>query len=184
MDAKAIYDLVASRVGDAVSDFTADAAVTKDPCFKVKPERWLEVARLLREEPELAFDFLNCVTAVDFIKENKIQVVYHLYSYPHRHEAVVKVDLDRAKPEVPSVDSVWKAANWQEREQFDLFGVEFLGHPDLRRILMPDDWVGFPCRKDYKEAAEYRGMPTTRPSPMDLLLAFDKANVKPDGTAS
>jgi len=149
MDAKAIYDLVAGRVGDAVSDLTTDAAVTKDAFFKVKPDRWLEVARLLRDTPELAFDFLNCVTAVDYIKENKIQVVYHLYSYPHRHETVVKVDLDRAKPQVPSVESIWKAADWQEREQFDLFGVEFLGHPDLRRILMPDEFTAFPLRKDY-----------------------------------
>jgi NADH-quinone oxidoreductase subunit C len=175
MDAKGIYDRVAALAGDAVSAFTAEG--TKDPYFKVQAARWLDVARAMRDTPDLAFDFLNCVTAVDWNKKNILEVVYHLYSYPKRHEIVVKIELDRAKPQVPSVESIWKTANWQEREQFDLLGVEFLGHPDLKRVLMPDDWVGHPMRKDYKEAAEYRGMPTTRPSPLDLLAAYDKAHV-------
>src|SRR5262249_24373380 len=178
MEAQKIFELMAQKCGDAVFGFTAEG--TKDPYFKVKPERWLEVARLLRDTPELDFDFLNVLTGVDWIKQNVMQVVYHFYSYRHTHQCVVKIDLDRAKPQVASVESIWKAANWNEREQYDLLGIEFLGHPDLRRILMPDDWVGHPVRKDYKEAAEYRGMPTTRPSPMDLLAAYDKANVKPE----
>jgi len=178
MEAQKIFELMAQKCGDAVFGFTAEG--TKDPYFKVKPERWLEVARLLRDTPELDFDFLNVLTGVDWIKQNVMQVVYHFYSYRHKHQCVVKIDLDRAKPQVASVESIWKAANWNEREQYDLLGIEFLGHPDLRRILMPDDWVGHPVRKDYKEAAEYRGMPTTRPSPMYLLAAYDKANVKPE----
>jgi NADH-quinone oxidoreductase subunit C len=88
---------------------------------------------------------------------------------------VIKVDLPRDKPQVPSLASLWKSADWNEREQFDLFGVEFIGHPDLRRIMMPDDWVGYPCRKDYKEADSYRGMPTTRPNTLELLPLYDKA---------
>jgi NADH-quinone oxidoreductase subunit C len=73
------------------------------------------------------------------------------------------------------VAGVWKAADWNEREQFDLFGVEFIGHPDLRRIMLPDDWPGHPMRKDYKEAEAYRGMPTTRPNTLELLPIYDKA---------
>ena len=96
-------------------------------------------------------------------------MVYHLYSYPLRHEAVLKVSVPRDRPRLPSAADLWHNANWLEREQYDLLGVVFDGHPDLRRLLLPDDWVGHPMRKDYQEAAEYRGMPTTRPSPMDLL---------------
>lgn len=179
LDAKAIFDLLAGKHGDAVADLTVDAV--KDPFFKVKPASWLDVARTLRDTPELGFDFLNVVTAVDWIKQNLIQVVYHLYSYRHRHSIVAKIDLPRDKPQVASVASIWRTANWQEREQYDLLGVEFTGHPELRRLLMPDDWVGHPMRKDYKEAADYRGMPTTRPSPLDLLLAFDKAHAEKGG---
>jgi NADH-quinone oxidoreductase subunit C len=182
MDAKGIFDRLAGRFGDGIERLTVEGV--KDPFFHVKPGRWLEVAGALRDDPELAFDFLNCVTAVDWIKQNVMQVVYHLYSYRHHHEAVVKVDLERAAPQVTSVCSVWNAANWLEREQYDLLGVEFLGHPELKRILMPDDWVGHPMRKDYKEAAEYRGMPTTRPSTFDLLAAFDKAHAKPEGNGA
>ncbi len=180
MEAQQIFEAVQQRCGDAIAA-PLSTADTKDPYFKVKPDRWLDVARVMRDTPELAFDFLNVVTAVDWIKQNIIQVVYHLYSYRQKHSIVVKVDCDRAKPQVQSVVPIWSTADWQEREQYDLLGVEFLGHPDLRRLLLPDDWVGHPMRKDYKEAAEYRGMPTTRPSVLDLLGVYDKAHAKVDG---
>src|SRR5262249_5825574 len=150
-------------------------AGTKDPFFKVKPDDWLEVARALRDDPALKLDFLQNVTAVDWIKLGRLDVVYHLWSYPLGHGCVVKVEVPRDKPRLPSVVEMWKAADWNEREQFDLLGVEFSGHPDLRRILMPDDWPGHPMRKDYKEAEAYRGMSTSRPSVLELLPAFDKA---------
>lgn len=131
---------------------------------------------ILRDDPALRFDFLQNLTAVDWIKRDVIEVVYHLFSYPHRHAIAVKVDLPRAAPRVPSVAAVWPTADWMEREQFDLLGVVFLNHPDLRRLLMPDDWVGHPMRKDYHEARSYRGMPTSRPSPLDLLSGYDRAH--------
>jgi NADH-quinone oxidoreductase subunit C len=176
MQPKAIFDHLAQKYGDAVCDFTEAATPgPKDAFFKVKAERWLEVARALRDEPALRFDFLQNVTAVDWVKQNRIDVVYHLWSYPQKHACVVKVELPRERPQVASVVPVWNAADWNEREQFDLFGVEFVGHPDLRRIMLPDDWPGHPMRKDYKEAEAYRGMPTTRPNTLDLLPMFDKA---------
>jgi NADH-quinone oxidoreductase subunit C len=171
---KEIYDRLSEKLGDAVFEYTEADKGWKDPGCKVKPERLVDVARFLRDDPELDCDFLVNLTAVDWVKQNILQVVYHLYSYTHRHSFVLKVDLPRAKPEVASMVSVWPTADWNEREQFDLLGVTFLGHPDLRRLLMPDDWEGFPMRKDYKEAAEYRGMPTTRPSPIELLSLYDK----------
>ena len=173
MTPDAIFNHLAAKVGDAVYGFTTEG--TKDPYFRVKAEKWPDVAKVLRDDPELAFDFLCNLTAVDWIKQSKIEVVYHLYSYSKLHGAVVKADLPRDKPQIPSCAPLWKAADWNEREQFDLFGVEFTGHPDLRRIMLPDDWPGHPMRKDYKEADAYRGMPTTRPNTLELLPMYDKA---------
>ena len=178
MDAQAIFNHLAATYGEAVFGYTAENLKDgpRDPVFKVKAERWVDVALTLRDDPALLFDFLQNVTAVDWLKQARIDMVYHLYSYPLKHSAVVKVELPRDKPQVPSVAGVWKAADWNEREQFDLMGVEFVGHPDLRRIMLPDDWVGYPLRKDYKEAESYRGMPTTRPSTLELLPIYDKAS--------
>lgn len=173
MEAQAIFNHLAGKLGDAVYDFTTDG--TKDPFFKVKPQRWLEVAKLLRDDTALRFDFLNCITAVDWIKQSRIDMVYHFWSYPLAHACVVKIELPRVGAEVESVSGLWHAAEWNEREQYDLFGVAFLHHPDLRRIMMPDDWVGHPLLKDYKESEAYRGMPTTRPNTLELLPMYDKA---------
>jgi NADH-quinone oxidoreductase subunit C len=173
MDARAVFDAVVRAQGDAtVYDFTVDG--TKDPYFRVRAERWREVALFLRDDPELDFAFLQNLTAVDWVKQDKLEVVYHLWSYRLRHGCVVKIELPRSQPDVPSVAAVWKAADWHEREQFDLLGVAFIGHPDLRRIMLPDDWPGHPMRKDYVEASAYRGMPTTRPNTLELLPVWDK----------
>jgi len=139
--------------------------------LRVRADEWRATAERLRAE---GFDFLQNLTAVDWIKQERIELVYHLWSYGRREEGVVKIDLPRAQPEAPSVADVWRAAEWYEREQFDLLGVVFTGHPDLRRILMPVDWVGHPMRKDYVEAASYNGMPTTRANTLELLPIWDK----------
>jgi NADH-quinone oxidoreductase subunit C len=140
--------------------------------------------RFLRDDEALRFEFLANLTAVDWPKLQRIECVYHLFSYAHRHEVTVKVYLPRGNPRAPSVAGLWHCADWLEREQYDLLGVVFDGHPDLRRLLMPDDWVGHPMRKDYGEASEYRGMPTTRPSPIALLLDFDKNHAAKKDTPS
>jgi NADH-quinone oxidoreductase subunit C len=110
------------------------------------------------------------VTGLDLPKDNKLQVVYHLYSYSKRHQIVLKVDLPREAASVSTVEGVWKAANWLEREVFDLFGVIFDGHSDLRRIMLPEDWVGHPLRKDYVEQEEYDGISTQRAPLVEKLL--------------
>ena len=177
MDARSLFDALERRFGDAVHDFTTDG--TKDPYFRVRADRWLEVAATLRDDREFAFEFLQNLTAVDWIKLEQLEVVYHLWSYAQKHGCVVKIALPRAQPEIASVARIWPAANWSEREQFDLLGVVFIGHPDLRRIMLPDDWPGHPMRKDYQEATQYRGMPTTRPNTLDLLPIWDKATKEP-----
>jgi NADH-quinone oxidoreductase subunit C len=115
----------------------------------VPAARILEVAKYLREAPETAFDLCSDVTATDWPpRAERFDVVYCLYSIRHRHRLRVKALVGDKQP-IASVTPVWPSSNWLEREVFDMFGIEFAGHPDLRRILMPDDWQGFPQRKDY-----------------------------------
>ncbi len=156
-----VYQKVKERFGEAIESFNEKAL---DPYIVVKPDAVVEVCRFLKEDPSLAFDCLSNMSGVDLIKEGKLQVVSHLYSYPHRHSCVVKVDVPRENPTMPSLEGIWKAANWQEREIYDLVGVIFTGHSDLRRILMPEDWVGHPLRKDFVEPEEYHGISTRRES--------------------
>jgi NADH-quinone oxidoreductase subunit C len=174
MQALEIFDLLAASFGEAVSGFTPAGAGVKDPFCKLQAARLLEVARTLRDHPALGFDFLENLTAVDWPKAESIEVVYHLFSRTLHHSFVMKVTLPRAEAKVASLTPLWRAADWLEREQFDLMGVVFEGHPDLRRLLLPEDWEGHPLRKDYQQAAEYRGMKTSRPSPLELLPLFDK----------
>jgi len=115
----------------------------------VPAAKLLDVARFLHDSPETAFDFCSDVTASDWpSRAQRFDVIYCLYSIKHRRRLRVKVQAGENDP-VPSVTSIWPAANWLEREVYDLFGVNFTGHPDRRRILMPEDWQGFPQRKDY-----------------------------------
>ncbi|WP_394678895.1 NADH-quinone oxidoreductase subunit C [uncultured Sphingobacterium sp.] len=119
------------------------------------------VCLFLRDTEGLYFDFLSNLTAVDY--QTYFAVVYHLNSLPYQHGLVLKVELPGNRslnelPEIPSLTSVWRTADWHEREAFDLMGIYFEGHPDLRRILLPDDWEGYPLRKDYEEAEKYHGI--------------------------
>ena len=135
-----------------------------DPFVVIDPARILDVCRVLHDDPDLAFDCLSNLSGVDLIKEEQLQVVLHLYSYTYRHLLVVKANVPREEPRMPSVESIWKAANWLEREVYDLLGIEFTGHSDLRRLLMPEDWIGHPLRKDFIEPEEYHGISTRRES--------------------
>jgi NADH-quinone oxidoreductase subunit C len=119
----------------------------------VRPDAVVEVCRALRDDPALQYNFLSTITAVDWLeREPRYDLVYHLMSLSSGAVLRLKIQIgddEQPQPEAPSVTSVWPAANWYEREVFDLFGIRFAGHPDLRRIEMPDDWVGHPLRKDY-----------------------------------
>jgi NADH-quinone oxidoreductase subunit C len=170
LDGKAIFDRLQARFGEeVVFDWHADPKKDKDPWCHVRSDRIVEVATFLRDDPETRFERLECMTGVDWPEKGQIQLVYHLHSYLLRHRFVVKCALDRAVPTIATVTGVWAGANWHEREAFDLLGVHFEGHPDLRRLLMPDDWIGFPLRKDYVEPADYHGIPTVRPNPIELF---------------
>ena len=107
--------------------------------------------RKLRDEPPLAFDMLLTHTGVDYPADNRIDLIYQLYSLKHAHYLMVTTSVKRDAPEAPSVSSIWRIAEWQEREVYDLLGVLYSGHPDLRRLFLDDQWKGFPLRKDYKD---------------------------------
>jgi NADH-quinone oxidoreductase subunit C len=147
-----------------------------DPWVAVEPADLVTVCRFLRDEPRLRFDLLNSISGVDYLEPDPkkapkagfdphLEVVYHFSSLTHRHRFVLKVMLPRWKddkpgalPEVPSVTSLWATADWHEREVYDLCGVWFTGHPDLTRILLAEDWVGHPLRKDYEFPLEYHAI--------------------------
>ena len=171
MTPEQIHSALAARFGESVG---ALQPPNKDPWVEVKPAALREVCAFLKSEPELRFDCLMNLSTVDWPKKNQIDVVYHLFSYEKKHAFVFKVLLDRASPSVPSVEPVWKSADWLEREQYDLMGVTFEGHPDLRRIMLPDDWVGHPLRKDYAEQAQYHQISTTRESPLEGFVRLDE----------
>lgn len=167
MDAREIYAALEKQFPGKASEFKGDVF---DPWLLVDRSSVVEVCAFLRDSPGMDFEVLSDLTALDWPKEEKIQIVYHLFSYTHNHQIVLKVDLARENPKVATVEGVWKVANWFEREVYDLFGVIFDGHSDLRRIMLPEDWTGYPLRKDYVEQEEYDGISTQRAPLVEKLL--------------
>lgn len=169
----AFVDQLKQKFGDKIAGANLEAI---DPWIEVTPDGLPEVCRYLKHDPDLQFDMLSCITAVDYLEPDPkkakkagwdphLEVVYHLWSVPNKTTLVLKVMLPRWKndqegelPEVPSVADIWRTADWHERETYDLSGVFFTGHPNLRRILCPEDWVGHPLRKDYEQPLEYHGI--------------------------
>jgi NADH-quinone oxidoreductase subunit C len=161
MDASAIVERLQGRFGASVISAELTA---KDPWILVEAAAIADVCRYCRDDAELRCDALSNLSGVDYKAQDYIELVYHLYSYPFRHYVILKARTGRDDARLPTVEGVWKAANWLEREIFDLLGVTFIGHSDLRRLLMPEDWVGYPLRKDFVEPDEYHGISTRRES--------------------
>jgi NADH-quinone oxidoreductase subunit C len=173
MSGQAFLDRLKKRFGPAIAGANLEAI---DPWIEVTAEGLVELCRYLRDEPDLRFNMLNCISGVDYFEadpkkaaktgwEPHVEVVYHLWSLPNKASLVLKVVLPRWRdgvegnlPRVPTVSGVWSTADWHEREVYDLCGVEFTGHPNLRRILCPEDWVGHPLRRDYEMPLEYHGI--------------------------
>lgn len=150
-----IHAVLADRFGPALLEAKLEGV--HDPFLRVTPEALPDIARFLRDTDGLRFDLLMCLSGMDYTK-GRLGVVYHLNSMALGHKITLKVDVPADAPHVPSVESVWKTANWHEREAFDMFGIVFDGHPDLRRMLLPEDWEGHPLRKDYQVPQYYNGM--------------------------
>ena len=178
MNEPSLLDQLSSRFGDQIVNIEMEAI---DPWIEVVPAVLDQVCQYLKDDPQWQVDMLNCITAVDYLHtdpkkaakvdwEPHLELVYHLSSTKTKQTLVLKVKLPRWQadatgddaaqqlPEVPSVNGVWRTADWHEREVYDLSGVIFTGHPDLRRILCPEDWIGYPLRKDYEMPVEYHGI--------------------------
>jgi NADH-quinone oxidoreductase subunit C len=136
-----------------------------DVVVRIRRENLLEFFSALKSDPELQFNFFVNVTAVDWMdaRDERFEVVYHLMSVPLRHRLRVKVDVPEVSPEVDSVVSLWPGADFMEREVWDMFGISFKGHPNQRRILMYDEFVGHPLRKDYPIQAKQPRIPMLHP---------------------
>lgn len=179
MDAKLVGESLKRSLGEEkILDIVDNVP---DPFISISPDSVLDVAWTLYRNPELDFNVLMCLSGVDYPQNNAIEIVYHLYSMTHRHRITLKTRLIRDNPELPSVTQVWPAANFHEREVYDMLGVNFVGHPDLRRILLPDDWEGFPLRKDYQVQSEYHGIPvpyqvTSNDTEQGLWVFSDEMN--------
>jgi NADH-quinone oxidoreductase subunit C len=117
--------------------------------MQVDSKAWKNLSHSLRHTPGFDFDYLFCLTCVDW--KTHLTMVYHFTSTIHRHHLVVKIKLDRMVPEVETTAHIWRTAEFHEREVYELFGVHFTNHPDLRKLILPDDWEGYPLRKDYED---------------------------------
>ena len=167
MTPEEICKLLKSQFGEAVVETLLAGA---HPSVRVEAAMWPLIALFLRDDPRLAFNFLRSISSLDLVADNRLACVYDLNCIPtddptalitEIHEFAVRVVVDRGNAVIPSVAEIWPTAEWHEREAFDLMGIEFAGHPDPRRILCPDDWVGHPLRKDYEFPSEYHGIPGT-----------------------
>lgn len=142
-------EVIKEKIGEDILVDSYINKLSKDvPTLVVEPAKYYEVMELLRFHEGLAFDYMSELHATDFVTHMEVYV--HLFSYGKKQSVAVKVKLDREAPQVESVTALWKGADWPEREAYDLLGIVFKGHPNLSRILMPDDWVGHPLRKDYE----------------------------------
>lgn len=228
IERKSIFEALQAKFGpQIIFGYQPSPTDRLDDFFFVQPDRIVEVMAFLRDDERMRFDYLECITGIDYPKEQvvtptetaaqqadadtpnesstpseasesnaepdanvntigTIHVVYHLRSYATGQSVTVKVSLPRQSARVATVSTLWKCADWHERECYDLLGVQFLGHPDLRRLLLPDDWQGHPLRKDYEQPAQYQGIPTTRLNPLDLLnpAAPTKASTAASNKAS
>ena len=166
-----IFSILKEKFGDSILELSSDKPM--EPYVLTTPLEVDKICIYLRDNSELLFDSLMNLSGVDdangekvkdekgkeIIKGGNLSVWYHLESTKIKHKLTLKVSTDREKPEVASVTEVWKCANWHEREAYDMYGIIFLNHPDLRRILMPYDWEhGYPLRKDYQNPEFYQGM--------------------------
>ena len=148
---------VNQKVKEMVENEFPGSTIDGDDFIQLYPQKWFEIASWLRKEESLFFDSLQCQMGVDIGEEN-LESRYNLHSMKHDHYVEIRIAVSRSSPKIPSVEQIWRIADWFERETYDMLGIEFVGHRDLRRILLPDDWEGWPLRKDYQEQETYHGI--------------------------
>ena len=127
----------------------------------VSSDNWIELSTLLKNASDLDFDYLMCISSYDKGDDKTYGAAYNFFSTTNKHYLEVRIEVEDGMS-IPSVVSLWKTANWHEREAYDMMGLRFDGHPDLKRILLSDDWEGHPLRKNYKEPDYYHGLPVPK----------------------
>ncbi len=158
-----IYENLVEQFGDDIREFSDEEFAR---FIIVSPDNWFGVAQYLANDSDLQFDSLMCLSGVDYgPKEDRMEVVYNLHSMTHNHKLTIKIQGPREGFRVPSVESVWRTADWHEREAYDLFGIVFHGHRNLERILLPTDWEGYPLKKDYEVQEYYHGIRVPKVKP-------------------
>jgi len=156
VDIAAISSLIQKEFPEAILGLREN---TTPACLEIKTDTIHALGAWIRTEPKLYMDQLSCLSGLDNGPEaGTMEVVYTLYSIPHDVHLQLACVLSRDKPEISTVSDIWRTADWHEREAYDFFGIQFIGHPDLRRILLPEDWEGHPLRKDYAHQEKYHGI--------------------------
>lgn len=160
MDFEAIKQILISQFGELIGSEEKGP----QPNLTAPADKIAEICQFLFEDERLYFDYLPCITAIDNGPAvGTMELIYNLSSIPYGHDLTIKIIFprnteDQPLPSVPTVSHIWRTADWHEREAFDLMGIHFENHPDLRRILLPEDWEGHPLRKDYSAQEKYHGI--------------------------
>jgi NADH-quinone oxidoreductase subunit C len=152
------YQQITNRIEQQFPGIVIDQEENQKQFINLDSKNWLDVALFLRNEQDLKFDSLECITGVDLGEDQELEVRYNLHSMVYTHKIEIRIRLPRKRPKVPSIEQVWRIGDWFEREVFDMYGIRFKGHRDLRRMLLPEDWVGWPLRKDYTMPELYHGI--------------------------
>ncbi len=148
------------EISDKIKSVFSETLIDSEQMYlTISPKDWLEVAKYIKEDDSLCFDMLSCLSSVDG-EDLGFYVAYNFYSTSLKHQLEVRVYAENMV--IPSVESLWRTADWHEREAYDLMGIKFEGHPDMRRIFLPEDWDGHPLQKKYKEPDYYHGMPVPK----------------------
>ena len=158
-DDKSLSESLNGKIGKMVKEKFPGSLLNEntETHIQLAPDHWFEIATLLKSEPTLSFDSLQCQTGID-IGENTLEARYNLHSIEHNHYTEIRISVSMDKPIIPSVEKIWRIADWFERETYDMLGIQFSNHRDLRRILLPDDWEGWPLRKNYEVQETYHGI--------------------------
>ena len=152
-----VNKVINPKVREMIEEKFPGTTIDNENAIQLHPERWFDIASWLKNEESLLFDSLQCQMGIDVGNDN-LESRYNFHSMLHDHYIEIRITVPRSNPVVPSVEKIWRIADWFERETYDMLGIEFIGHRDLRRILLPEDWEGWPLRKDYQEQETYHGI--------------------------
>ena len=152
------FEEIKSAINAKFSDSVLENPEGEENVIYLDSRSWNKIALFLISDKDLFLNQLECLTGMDLGSENSLEVRYNFHSMEHRHKVEIRLTVDRKDPKIPSVEQIWRMADWFEREAYDMYGIVFEGHRDMTRILCPDDWEGWPLRKDYEVQDTYHGI--------------------------